>query len=166
MAGKSNPPNTAAPKGAGKGKLSGRTIGTFIILMPVIAVLMPSCILLALNLAPTLVAFAVDRTREKYLTITVGLLNLSGSLPAILRLWTEGQTYEVALRVAGDPFNLLIAYGTAAIGCSIYLTLPIILSSYYARMTTMRLRILQDRQDTLNEAWGDEIAGERPPRID
>jgi hypothetical protein len=68
--------------------------------------------------------------------------------------------------VAGDPFNLLIAYGTAAIGCSIYLTLPIILSSYYARMTTMRLRILQDRQDTLNEAWGDEIAGERPPRID
>jgi hypothetical protein len=166
MAGQPKQPNAASPKGAGKSKFSGRTIGTAIIMLPVIAVLMPSCILLVLNLAPTIVAYAIDRTREKHLSITVGLLNLSGSLPALLRLWTEGQSYEVALRVAGDPFNMLISYGAAAVGWCIYLAMPIILGQYYTLTSSTRLRILQQRQETLIEAWGDEIAGDRPARPD
>lgn len=166
MAGQPKQSNAASPKGAGKGKLSGRAIGTGIIMLPVIAVLMPSCILLALNLSPTIVAYAIDRSREKYLSITVGLLNFSGSLPALLRLWTEGQTYEVALRVAGDPFNMLISFGAAAVGWCIYLAMPIILAHYYTLTSSTRLRILQQRQEILIEAWGDEIAGERPVRSD
>jgi len=130
-------------------------------MLPVIAVLMPTCILLVLNLAPTIVAFAIDRSRERYLSITVGLLNLSGSLPALLRLWTDGQTYDVALRVAGDPFNMLISYGAAAVGWCIYLAMPIILANYYGLTSKTRLRMLQQRQDTLIEIWGEEITGER-----
>jgi hypothetical protein len=130
-------------------------------MLPVIAVLMPTCILLVLNLAPTIVAFAIDRSRERYQSITVGLLNLSGSLPALLRLWTDGQTYDVALRVAGDPFNMLISYGAAAVGWCIYLAMPMILAHYYGLTSTTRLRMLQQRHDTLIEIWGEEITGEQ-----
>ncbi len=146
----------------GKGKLSGRTIGTGVLLLPVIAVLMPSIILLGIGMAPTIVAYIVDRTSEKYQSITVGLLNVCGTLPALVRLWSDGQSYSSALQIAGDPFTMLVAYGAAGVGWAIYLAMPVILGHYYTTSTESRLHTLRARQNTLTEAWGDEIAGEPP----
>jgi hypothetical protein len=106
------------------------------------------------------VAYIVDRTSEKYLTITVGLLNFCGAMPSLVRLWSDGQAYSAAFRIAGDPFTMVIAYGAAAVGWAIYLALPLILEHYYAATTESRLRTLRGRQDRLVEAWGDEIAGQ------
>jgi len=156
------PEQQSAPEAKGKGKLSGRTIGTAVLLVPAIAVLMPSCILLGIGMAPTIVAYLVDRTREKYLSITVGLLNVCGVLPALVGLWSEGQSFSLALRLAGDPFTMVIAYGAAAVGWLIYLSLPLILGHYYTITTESRLQTLRNRQEGLVESWGEEIAGEPP----
>jgi len=61
---------------------SGRTVLTVVLMIPVIAVLLPSCVVLLINMAPTAVAWMVDRARPRYLAITVGMLNFCGSLPA------------------------------------------------------------------------------------
>lgn len=151
-----------APETKGKSKLSGKAIGTGVMLLPAVAVLMPSIILLGIGMAPAIVAYIVDRTRDKYLSITVGLLNVCGTMPALVRLWTDGQSYSSALRIAGDPFTMLIAYGAAAAGWGIYLALPLILTHYYAATSTSRLSTLHARQARLVEAWGEEIAGEPP----
>lgn len=158
----SQPEQPIAPQAKGKGKISGRAIGTGLLLLPVIAVLMPSIILLGIGMAPAIVAYIVDRTGEKYLSITVGLLNVCGVLPALVRLWSEGQSYSAALRIGGDPFTMLVAYGAATVGWAIYLAIPVILGHYYTVSTETRLQTLRTRQSVLVEAWGDEIAGDLP----
>lgn len=156
------PEHSNAPQAKRKGMLSARTIGTAVLLLPVIAVLMPTIILLGIGLAPTIVAYMVDRSYEKYQPITVGMLNVCGVLPAVVRLWSDGQAYASAFRIAADPFTMLVAYGAAAVGWAVYLALPLILAHYYAISTETRLRGLRARQDRLVDAWGEEIAGAPP----
>jgi len=142
------------------GKGSGKLIVTGVLMLPVIAVLMPSCIVLAINMAPAIVAYAVDRTREKYLAVTVGLLNFCGTLPAEVALWQRGQTYDAAMDIASDAFFWLVAYGAAALGWAIYLTIPPILGHYYEITSHARLQSHQRKQQALIEAWGEEVTGE------
>ena len=142
------------------GKGSGKLIVTGVLMLPVIAVLMPSCIVLAINMAPAIVAYAVDRTREKYLAVTVGLLNFCGTLPAEVALWQRGQTYDAAMDIAGDAFFWLVAYGAAALGWAIYLMLPPILGHYYEITSQARLQSHQRKKQALIEAWGEEVTGE------
>jgi hypothetical protein len=160
MAGR--PKQAATNAGRGKGGISARTIVTALFMLPVLAVLMPSCIVLGVGMAPTVVAYVIDRTAEKYLTITVGLLNICGTLPGLVTLWSRGQTYDNALRIATDPLSLLMAYGAAGVAWSIYLALPMVLGHYYALTSETRLRSLRRRRAELVEAWGEEIAGEAP----
>lgn len=143
-------------KGGGTGKLAL----TGLLLLPVVAVLLPSCIVLTVNMAPTIVAYVVDKSREKYLAITVGLLNVCGTLPALVGLWQQGQSYDAALDIAGDPFHWLMAYGAAGIGWVVYLGLPPILGHYYGITSQARLLNHQHKQQILVAAWGDEVRGE------
>jgi hypothetical protein len=145
-------------KSSGGGSV--RLIVTGVLMLPVVAILMPSCIVLAIDMAPTIVAYVVDRTREKYLAITVGLLNLCGALPAEVALWQRGQSYAAAMDIASDAFFWLMAYGAAAVGWVIYLMLPPMLRHYYGTTTQARLLSHRRKQQTLVETWGEEVAGE------
>jgi hypothetical protein len=144
-----------------KGGLSGRTIGTAVLMLPVIGVLLPTCLVLVVSMAPTVVALVVDRSRDKYLAITVGLLNFCGTFPAIAELWGRGQSLDAGLDVATDPLYWLFAYGAAAIGWGIYLLLPPMLAGYYATTSARRLQSLRARQAALVQSWGEEVAGAR-----
>ncbi len=157
MAHRAEQAQTGKPKRSGGG--SGRFIVTGTLMLPVIAVLLPSCIVLAITMAPTIVAYLADRTREKYLAITVGLLNLCGTLPAETELWTHGQSYAAAFEIASDPFFWLMAYGAAAVGWTVYLMLPPILAHYYAITSNARVQSHRRKQRALIDAWGDEVAG-------
>jgi hypothetical protein len=143
-----------------KGGGSGKLITTGLLMLPVVVVLLPSCIVLAVNMAPTIVAYVVDKSREKYLAITVGLLNICGTLPALARLWQQGQSYDAALDISASPFHWLMAYGAAAIGWVIYLGLPPILGHYYGITSQARLHNHQRKQQILVASWGEEVRGE------
>lgn len=145
---------------AARGRRNGgsKMILTAILLLPVIGVLLPTCVVLAINMAPTAAAYMIDRTREKYLAITVGLLNFCGTLPAEAQLWNHGQSYDVAFGIVTDPYYWLLSYGSAGTGWLIYIVLPLILSNYYAMTTNTRVQSLRRRQQALIEAWGEEVA--------
>jgi len=143
-------------KGGGTGKLAM----TGLLMLPVVAVLLPSCIVLTVNMVPTIVAYVVDKSREKYLAITVGLLNICGTLPALAALWQQDQSYDAALDIVGNPFHWLVAYGAAGIGWLVYLGLPPILEHYYGITSQARLLDHQRKQQILVEAWGEEVRGE------
>jgi hypothetical protein len=149
-----------APQGKAGGGGKGKMIVTGVIMLPVIAVLMPSCIVIAVNMVPTIVAYVVDRSYEKYLAITVGLLNVCGTVPAVAELWQRGQSYDAALSLASNPFHWAMAYGAAAIGWVVYLGLPPILGNYYAITSQARLHDHLHRQQILVQAWGEEVCGE------
>ena len=147
-----------ARKGRGKGSGGSKNIMTIVLLIPVIAVLLPTCLILAVNMVPTVVAYFVDRTREKYLAITVGLLNLCGTLPAEAALWRSGQAYDVGMDIATDPYYWMLAYGSAGTGWAIYLMIPVILANYYGVTASARLHSLRRRQQALIETWGEEVS--------
>ena len=143
-----------------KGGGAGKRVMTGLLMLPVVAVLLPSCIVLAVNMVPTFVAYMVDRSHEKYLAITVGLLNACGALPALAELWMQGQSYDAALDISSNPFHWLVAYGAAAIGWVVYLGLPPILGHYYGITSQARLLNHRRKQEVLVGAWGEEVRGE------
>jgi len=135
----------------------GRSIMTGIFLLPVVAVLFPSCVVLLAGMAPSIVAYMVDRSGGKYLAITVALLNFCGTLPGLTRLWQEGQTFEAGMRLAADPLHWLISYGAAGGGWIIYLAVPPILGLYYSSISNTRIDVLKRKQAELIETWGAEV---------
>lgn len=135
----------------------GRSIVTGILLLPVIAVLFPSCLVLFAGMLPSIVAYFVDRADGKYLAITVSLMNFCGNLPGLTRLWQEGQSLEAGMRLAADPLHWLVSYGAAGGGWIIYLTVPPIMSVYYSSISVKRIDDLKRKQAQLIDTWGSEV---------
>ena len=121
-------------------------------------VFLPTMLVLVISMLPTLAALAVDRTKERYLAMGIGALNFCGCLPAIVILWTEGQSLTVALSILGDVMLWLVPYGASAIGWLIYLSIQPIMASYYAATASQRLEDLRSRRAELIEQWGDALA--------
>lgn len=159
MASKAQTAKAGKAKAGGGG--SGRMIVTAVLLLPVIGVLLPTCVVFAINMAPTIVAYFVDRTREKYLAITVGLLNFVGVLPAEAELWRNGQSFDVGMSIATNSFYWLMSYGAAAVGWGLYLVLPFVFGGYYNITSDTRLAYHLRRQRILNASWGEEVSGEK-----
>ncbi len=154
-------PNQAASQ-ARPGKKKSTPMGlklTFLLAaLPMAYVVYPTLILLGATMAPTVVAYLFDRSRARYLTITIGLLNGCGSLPAIVRLWQLEQSQSVAFYVLGDLSTWLESYGAAGVGYLVYLGMSPIVSYYYAVTTSGRVHILRRKQRALIKEWGPEVA--------
>ena len=121
-------------------------------------IFMPTMLVLVVFMLPTLAALAVDKTKERYLAMGIGALNFCGCLPAIVILWTEGQSLTTALSILGDVMLWLAPYGASAIGWLIYLSTQPIIASYYAATANQQLENLQSRRAELIEQWGDALA--------
>ena len=137
-----------------------RLIVTAVFMLPVVAVLLPTCLVLVTGMVPTAVAYVMDRSRDKALAISIGLLNFCGTLPGIIDLWAERQAYEVATRIATDPFFWLMAYAAAGLGWLICLALPPVVATYYGAISRNRIQAIRRRQASLTEAWGKEVSGQ------
>ena len=134
-------------------------LGPLIAFLPLAYLIWPSLLLCGVLMAPTVAAAVADRSRGRYLTYGVGLLNLACALPALLRLWGAGQETAMALALAADPGNWGLAYAGAALGWGIFLLLPPVVAGYYATRTRDRLVDLQKRRASLERDWGDEVSG-------
>jgi len=155
------PAGKAKAKG-GKRK-SGRTplwmkIFALILLFPFAAVLLPTTLLFFVMMAPTWVAYITDRSREKQLAITVGMLNFAGTLPAIIGLWVRGQNHQTAMDMIGDVFVWIVAYGAAFAGWLIFAFMPTFVGSYYRMTTDNRVKGLVKQQKALIAEWGHAVA--------
>lgn len=160
----------AAAKGKGKasGKATGktRTRGTktwmkvlaLVILFPFAAVLLPTTLLFFVMMAPTWVAYVTDRSKDKSLAITVGMLNFAGTLPAIIDLWTRGQNHQTAMLLIGDVFVWAAAYGAAFAGWGIFGLMPTLVGSFYRMTTESRIKGLVKQQKALIAQWGQAVA--------
>jgi len=149
------------PAGEGaKGRSVWQWLAMAAFIVPMAVFLLPTTVVAAFLLLPTIVALLTDGTPGRSVTVTVGLLNGVGTLPAVMHLWTEGHHFAQALRTVGEPIFWLIAYGAAALGWGVFLGLPPLLRRYYQVATDTRIKQLRKRQDDLRDLWGDEVGGE------
>lgn len=142
-----------------RGRSLWSKLATLVFLLPAAAVLLPTTIVIAVMLLPTIAAYLVDRVPGRSLAVTVGLMNGAGAIPAIASLWVNGHDLLAAQWVLSDLMVWLWAYGTAACGWLIFLSLPPLLRRYFTFATQSRIRGLQRRQEQLREEWGSEVTG-------
>ena len=121
------------------------------------AIALPTMIILFFGMLPTMVAFIIDRTKGKSATFTVCGINAIGTFPYIMSLWTEENTIDAAMNML-DVFTLLIMYSSAAFGWMLFMTAPPIISSFVEVMQQRRIATLRAQQKTLIDEWGPSVA--------
>src|SRR3546814_15370749 len=109
-------------------------------------------------MAPTWVTYITDRSRDKHVAITVGMLNLAGTLPAIIDLWSRGQSHATAMLLIGDVFVWALAYGAAFAGWGLFAGMPTLVGSFYRMTTEARIKGLVKQQKALIAEWGHAVA--------
>ena len=142
------------------GRAATRMI-VIVIVGSIAAVTLPTVLILGIGMLPTLAAMITDLRNEKYATLCVGCMNFTGVLPFMIRLWTEGHSYDQAFTVIADPFTWLVMYGAAALGWAIYFVAPGIVGMFIGMRTEQRIQRLRRRQRDLVEEWGPGVAGGR-----
>lgn len=154
----------AAGRGAKRGQHRSRKSGTFALLMCglLVVVALPLCLVLFAGMAPTITAFIVDRHPRRYLSRTVGVINLAGMVHPLISLLRAGINVIGAATVLFDPYQWLWMYGAAGVGWLCYLGAPPIARSIVEGRAAKLDRELQRRADALIEEWGDEVTGRRP----
>ena len=132
---------------------------TWILLaVPVAAVLMPTCMLLVVLMTPTMVAFIVDGSPGRKFVVTVGMMNLAGSMPAIAELWAQGQSFQASFDGMSDVFAWAGALMASGIGWMIYWIMPPIISNYQGVASRAQVLSLRAKQKKLIATWGEEVA--------
>ena len=146
--------NRSASASATKAVLILVVAGTMIFTLPTVMVL-------AVGMIPTFIAYATDRRKEKYKTVSVGSLNFVGILPLLVTLWTKDHSFGMGFTVLADPFNWLMVLGSSSAGWTIYLVAPSIVSIFLQARIELSVERLKKRQARLIEEWGDGVSGDR-----
>jgi len=126
-------------------------------LMVTAVVFLPSTLVIAVCMIPAIVAGMVDRQKQKTAWITVGAMNLAGTLPAWFMLFEAGHTMDVALALVMKPGVLMMAYGAAAIGWVIYNNVTPLVAGVVVAKNERRLKEIAKRQKELVRKWGEEV---------
>ena len=160
---------TAIPK-AGARKRAGRTArrgasATLAILAAVLlaATALPLTILLLAGLIPTMAASLIDSYRAKYLTRTVGFMNLAGLAPLVVQLWSNGHSMAGVADILARPVNWLAMYGAAGIGWVLFLGMPSLARIFVDIRADQLQADLKARAARLVEDWGEDVTGKPKP---
>lgn len=127
--------------------------------------MMATTILLFLGMLPTAVAVFTDQDKEKTAGMTVGAMNFAGVLPMLMKLWEKGHTVDMSLRIIGEPSNMILMFGGAAIGWLIYLNVPPLISVVLKKNGEGKVKAFDEEQKRLIEEWGPEVADDAMKKI-
>jgi hypothetical protein len=137
---------------------SGTLILWAVAFVGVLFVFTGTVILLLVGMAPTLVAWIIDRTPKKYAAFCVGGMNFTGVFPSILKLWNLNPDVKTAIAVSFNPFDLTVMYGAAAFGWMLYQAIPPVVAAMIAVSAQHRIAQLRSRQRELIKEWGEALA--------
>jgi hypothetical protein len=157
MARKSQSSKKTGPSERGN-KASLALIWISLIFVGVVIISLASVILLFFAMLPTVVAFIVDRTRQKYAVFCVGGMNFSGVFPYLLDLWAGEHTAAAAMEILTNVFSLLLMYSAAGFGWAIFIAVPPVVGAFLTVMAQRRVSQLRRDQKELIEEWGEDVA--------
>lgn len=130
--------------------------GTFVTAM----VFMSSTVLLFFAMLPTVAAAVSDRVRGETRMLTVGAMNLAGTTPFLLELWSSGHNLDNAFNIIGNPRTIIVIYCAAAIGWLIDWAMSGMVATIMVQRGAGRLKDIQVKQAALVNRWGKEVTGD------
>ncbi|MCK4944895.1 MAG: hypothetical protein KAS59_01365 [Alphaproteobacteria bacterium] len=127
-------------------------------MLPVAAlVFLPSTIVFSVCMIPTLVAAIVDNHQQKTAWLTVGAMNLAGTVPIWFSLWDTGHTVPVAFQLVSTPGTIFLSYGGAVIGWIIYYNVTPFVAAIVLGKNEARYKAVERRQKELIKKWGEDV---------
>ena len=164
---------TSSAKTATKGAATKRTTGqpakkrggsliVLLLVVPVALILLPTTLVLVPAMIPALVARVVDPGPGRHLTITVGSLNLAGSLWFVHDIWSAGQSFAAIGPTLSDMMGWLAALVGAGTGWTLHWIMPVISRRIAETKSSVRLARLRKRQVELVEQWGEPVRSVTP----
>ena len=111
-------------------------------------------------MAPSIVAFIIDKRPRKVTSRAIGYLNFAGVLPYALKLWTGQNTISGVMELVLDPAALMIMYSSAAVGWILTFIMTPIMTAYLAVQHEVKARSISNRQEQLINEWGGEVKGQ------
>lgn len=153
----------AAPQAVRRrGKVSPGTIFIVSILVLILIVLtLPTWMVIGFGMLPSVVAWVVDRSEQKYSTFCVGGMNFCGVFPSLLKLWSGGHTIERATEMLTNVYTLVIIFGSAGIGWLLFMSIPPVVAAFLNVVAQHRIALLRGTQRRIVEEWGESVA--KPP---
>jgi hypothetical protein len=135
-----------------------RQLGLGIAIIALFVAALPSATLLCFAMLPTMCAFMIDSTAQRYATRCVGILNFAGCWPYLINLWTTGHDMVSAMQILLSPLPWLVIYGSAALGWLCFLSFPAVAWALMDVFAGRRIAHLRKEQRRLIEDWGDDVA--------
>ena len=146
----------------GFGSSRGRAIITWIVAPMVVIAFFPFILLLLIGMAPSVVAYVIDKRPRKVTFRAIAYLNFAGCMPYLFKLASGQSTITNALSLVSDPAALAIMYSAAACGWTLNFLMSPIMAAYLAVQHEAKGRSIRNRQDELMKEWGSEVKGYAP----
>lgn len=133
---------------------------SFLILLPMLFLMLPTVVFLFLSMLPTFIALIIDtssKTKFKYKWLCIGGLNFAGSLPFLFKLWFGSNTLDGAINLFLGHVSFIIIYLAAAVGWIFYRCIPPVVLSFLEMSDQRRVVHLRELQTKLVAKWGEEV---------
>lgn len=128
-----------------------------LLLVPLAMVFLPTTAVIVTGMIPTLVALVVDSSSRRYLTTTVGGLNLLGCFYFLHVLWSMPQGVSAVMVTLGSSYGWLSALTGAGCGWLLFLAMPTVIRSIASTQARLRLFRLNREMDRMAEDWGPDV---------
>jgi hypothetical protein len=119
---------------------------------------LPTAIVVAVGMLPTVVSFIVDMTPGRYACRCVAGFNVAGVAPFVAKLWGGYNDVGAALSIVGDTLAWLAFYGSAGFGWMLFLSLPGVVATSRTLNARRLVNKLRARQEELAREWGLAVA--------
>lgn len=129
-----------------------------LLFLPIAIFLLPSTIVLAISLFPSLIVFLIDNTKRHYMTVTIFFFNLAGSAYFLQLLWKKGHHLSMIGETLSNQMGWLFSFSGTGLGWLIFIILPSIWGQVCKAQSSILTIRLKREQKKLIELWGPDIA--------
>jgi len=138
----------------GFGGKSGFWLWGVTIFVMVLILVPATVIVFSLGALPTIVAWLIDRSKEKFATFCVGGMNFCGVFPYLLKLWFDDHSVSAAMNIVSDVFALAVMYAAAGFGWALFISIPPVVAAFLNVIAERRVIYLRSVQKGITSEWG------------
>ncbi len=146
-----------APAEGKKSKTSFSTRFAFFVVLVAAVIFRSFTLVFFVCMIPTVVAAIVDNHPRKTAWLTIGAMNMAGTVPVWCALMDRGQTLHAAFQLVLQPEMLLLSYGGAFVGWMIYNKITPLVAKVVQAKNERRLKDIARRQEALVKKWGEKV---------
>ena len=100
---------------------------------------LPTTMVLAIGIAPTLGAYFADKTPGRCLAKCVAGMNFAGVIPSLYHLWIRGHDLKTANGIVTDLYTWFLMYSAGGMGWLLFLGLPGAVAVFSSLNATRRI---------------------------